>query len=80
MLDMLKERGLRQNWLAKEMGRPIKTINEIVKGKCAITPETALQLEKIFKGVDAEFWCKRESDYRLSLLRTMKTARAQKEK
>ena len=29
----------------RRMGRPIKTINEIVNGKASITPDTAIQLE-----------------------------------
>ena len=45
LVEALEERGMSQSELARRMGRPIKTINEIVNGKAAITPETAIQLE-----------------------------------
>jgi plasmid maintenance system antidote protein VapI len=50
------------------MGRPLKTINEIIQGKAAITPETALQLERVL-GIPASFWNNRERYYRESLAR-----------
>jgi len=48
------------------MGRPKKTINEIIQGKAQITPETALQLERVV-GIPADFWVERERRYRLKL-------------
>jgi transcriptional regulator with XRE-family HTH domain len=45
LLEELRARDMSQAELAERTGRPLKTINEIVKGKTAITPETALQLE-----------------------------------
>lgn len=66
--EMLEERGMTQAELARRMDRPLKTINEIVKGKAAITPETALQLERVL-GVSAAFWNRRESLYREYLAR-----------
>jgi HTH-type transcriptional regulator/antitoxin HigA len=66
--DILEERGVSQAALAREMGRPLKTINEIIQGKAAITAETALQLEDAL-GNSAEFWMRRESNYRLRLAR-----------
>ena len=63
LLDLLDERGLSQAELARRLDRPIKTVNEIVKGKAAIVPETALQLEQAL-GVPAEFWLTREARYR----------------
>ncbi len=68
LLDLMQEHGYTQALLAEVMQRPKKTINEIIKGKCAITPETALQLEDVF-GVSAEFWVRREALYRLALAR-----------
>jgi addiction module HigA family antidote len=66
--EVLTERGIPQAELAKRMDRPVKTINEIVKGKAAITPETALQLEMAL-GIPADFWLARESRFRKSLAR-----------
>lgn len=48
--------------LAERTGKTLKAINEIVQGKSAITPETALQLEKVL-GVPAGFWLNREARY-----------------
>jgi plasmid maintenance system antidote protein VapI len=48
------------------MGRPIKTINEIVNGKAAITPDTAIQLE-LALGITAAFWNNLEAAHRAQL-------------
>lgn len=66
--EILEERGMTQSELARRMDRPLKTINEVIKGKAAITPETALQLERVL-GVSAAFWNRRESLYREYLAR-----------
>jgi HTH-type transcriptional regulator/antitoxin HigA len=46
LLETIESIGLSQKELASRMGRPIKTINEIIQGKTAILPETAIQLER----------------------------------
>lgn len=74
--EMLEERAMTQAELAARSGRPLKTINEIVKGKAAITPETAIQLERVF-GVPASFWNNREALYRESLARRSERERLQ---
>jgi addiction module HigA family antidote len=66
--DLLEEREMTQKRLAFLMNRPVKTINEIIKGKAAITPETAIQLERVF-GAPASFWINREARYREALAR-----------
>jgi addiction module HigA family antidote len=66
--ELLNERSISQTDLAGRMGRPQKTISEILNGKTAITPETALQLELVL-GVTAEFWIARERNYRTYLAR-----------
>lgn len=58
--------GISQTELAWRMGCPIKVINEIIQGKAAITPETALQLEQVLR-IPASFWLKREQQYQESL-------------
>ncbi len=60
--------GMTQSDLAQRMGRPVKTINEIIKGKAAITADTALQLEKVLR-VPASFWNNAERNYREALAR-----------
>lgn len=72
--EILRERGLTQAELATRMGRPKKTVSEIINGKAAITVDTALQLELVL-GVPAAFWNTREQHYRQYLAR-----RAQEEK
>ena len=68
ILELLEERGMSQTELAQRMGRPIKTINEIIRGKTAITAETALQLERVFS-VPMQFWLNLEQSYRECLAR-----------
>lgn len=61
--EVLEDREMAQAELAERMGRPKKTVNEIIRGKTAITPETALQLERVL-GVPASFWNNLERNYR----------------
>lgn len=61
--EFLDERHMSQSELARRMGRPFKTINEIINGKAAIMPETAIQLERVL-GVPANFWTNLERQYR----------------
>src|SRR5512140_319378 len=64
--EELETRGWSQEDLARVTGRPLGTINEIVKGKKAITPDTALDLAAAF-GSSPELWLGLENDYRLGL-------------
>jgi addiction module HigA family antidote len=66
LLETIQSLGLSQVELAKRTGRPLKTINEIIKGKAAITAETALQLEHVL-GKPASFWNNLERNYRQAL-------------
>src|SRR2546428_9503399 len=68
LLETLEAIGMSQAELAKRMGCPVKTINEIIEKKAPITTETALQLEQVLH-VPASFWLKREQHYRESLAR-----------
>ncbi len=68
LLEILEDRGMPQAELAERTGRPKKTINEIIKGKAALTPETAIQLERVL-GTPASFWNNREHNYRDWLVR-----------
>ena len=68
LLETLDSMHMSQQELAERMDRPTKTINEIIKGKESITPQTALQLERVL-GVPADFWLERERLYRLRLAR-----------
>jgi HTH-type transcriptional regulator/antitoxin HigA len=74
LLEVMESLGITQAELAERTGRPTKTINEIVKGKAAITPETALQLERVL-GVPASFWNNLEQSYRTALARAAERER-----
>ena len=68
LLETLEVIGMTQAEFAERTGRPKKTVNEIIRGKAAITPETALQFEKVL-GVPAGFWINREQSYQEWLAR-----------
>ncbi len=68
LLETIEALGMTQVDLAARTGRTLKTINEIIKGKAPIRPETALQLERVL-GVPASFWNNRERNYREALAR-----------
>jgi antitoxin HigA-1 len=71
--EMLREEflaplGLSQNALALKLRVPSTRIGEIVKGKRAISPDTALRLARCF-GNSAEFWMNLQQMYDLSKAR-----------
>lgn len=68
LAETIEAMGLTQTELARRMGRPIKTINEIIQGKAALTADTALELERVL-GIPASFWSRLESNYREHLAR-----------
>jgi HTH-type transcriptional regulator/antitoxin HigA len=55
LAETLEELSMTQKQLSERTGRPLKTINEIIKGRAAITADTAIQLERA-TGVSASFW------------------------
>ena len=62
LLDYLEDLAMTQVELADRTGLAKKTVNEIVKGKAQITPETARKLEKVI-GRPAHFWRNLERQY-----------------
>ena len=66
--EVIDELGMTKTELARRMGRPASKLSAIFKGTKAITPETAIQLEKVV-GVPAHIWLGLESEYRLALAR-----------
>ncbi len=53
--DYLKPMGISQNALGRALGVSPRSINEIVLGRRAITPEMSLKLGKFFKQ-SPQFW------------------------
>jgi addiction module HigA family antidote len=64
--DFLKPLRMSQYALAKALAVPEIRISEIVNGKRAITPDTALRLARYF-GTSAEFWVGMQASYDLEL-------------
>lgn len=58
--------GMSKGELATRMGRPLSKLSQIFNGSKAVTPDTALELERA-TGVAAHIWTGLEMDYRLSL-------------
>lgn len=73
---MLGERGIKKVEFADRCGRPTKTISEIISGKSAIMPDTALQFERVL-GESAQFWLRLEAKYQLEQARERDRAAAQ---
>ncbi|MFN8508927.1 MAG: HigA family addiction module antitoxin [Dehalococcoidia bacterium] len=67
------ERGMSQRELARQLGRPYQSVNGIVKGRKAITAETALDLERVLGG-DAETWLNLQMMYDLTTARQRRAA------
>ena len=67
--EHLEETGMSQAELARRLGRPRQAVNEIIRGKKAITAETALQLERVLS-TPAHIWLGLELEYRLVLARS----------
>jgi addiction module HigA family antidote len=78
LLETLDVLSMSQAELAERTGRPKKTINEIIRGKAAITSETALQFEKVL-GIPAGFWISREQNYQEWLAREQERSAFEKQ-
>lgn len=66
--DFMKPLGLTQYALAKALSVTQVRIGEIVYGKRAIPPDTALRLSRYF-GTSAEFWMGMKATYDLEIAR-----------
>jgi HTH-type transcriptional regulator/antitoxin HigA len=62
--ELLETRKIRKGELANKCGLSAKTVSLIIGGKAPITPETAIQLERVI-GVPARTWNNLEANYRL---------------
>lgn len=63
--EELEERRWTQSDLAEILGRPARLVNELLSGRRAISPETALGLGEAF-GTTADVWMNLEAAYQLS--------------
>ena len=62
--DLMKPLGITQKELAMELKTSFRTVNEIVNGKRAVSPDMALRLSKYF-GMSADFWLNAQKNYDL---------------
>ena len=53
--EFLIPHGISQHRLAEMIGVTVNRVNEIVKGKRGVSPDTAIRLERLF-GASAQFW------------------------
>jgi addiction module HigA family antidote len=53
--EFLEPLNISQVELAKRLGIPFQRVNQIVGGKRAVSPDTALRLSKLF-GTSVDFW------------------------
>ena len=63
--EFLKPMGISQVAFAKHVGVPLQRINEIVRGKRGITPDTAWRFSHAF-GTTPEFWMNLQTTYDLA--------------
>src|SRR5271169_6163448 len=62
--EFLKPLGITQSDFAVRLGVSFPRLNEIVKGRRGVTPDTALRLAKVL-GMSAEFWLGLQLDWDL---------------
>lgn len=75
--EVLKEEfllplGVSQAELARHLGIPVQRINEIVKGKRGVSPDTAWLLSQVFS-TTPQFWLNLQSNHDLALTRPSRT-------
>jgi antitoxin HigA-1 len=63
--EQLDELGMSANALAEALHVPTNRVTGILNGTRALTPETALRLERFFQGTSAQFWLNLQSGYDL---------------
>ena len=81
LAEFMEPYGLTAYRLAKELCVPAPRVNDVVRGRRAISADTALRLG-IYFGLPAQFWLNLQNDYDLRLaakaLRCKRSGRVQK--
>ena len=70
--EFLEPLGVTQVALAAHLGVPVQRINELVRGKRGVTPETAWLLAGAF-GTTPEFWIALQTNHDLARARPTRT-------
>jgi addiction module HigA family antidote len=76
--EFLEPMGISQYRLSKDINVPPRRINEIVLGKRAITPDTALRLS-LFFGLSERFWINLQTRYDIEMEKDKLQDRLKKE-
>jgi addiction module HigA family antidote len=71
--EFLKPLGITQSAFAVRLGVSFPRLNEIVRGRRGVTPDTALRLERVL-GMSADFWLGLQMDWDLWHAMRSKTA------
>ena len=66
LTEFMKPYGLTAYRLAKELCVPVPRVNDVVRGKRAISADTVLRLG-IYFGLPAQFWLNLQNDYDLRI-------------
>ena len=62
--EFIKPLGMTQAELARRLGVSYPRLNEIIKGRRSVTPDTALRLARVL-GMPADFWLNLQQDWDL---------------
>jgi addiction module HigA family antidote len=62
--EFIKPLALTQTELARRLGVSYPRLNEIIKGRRSVTPDTALRLSRVL-GMSADFWLGLQQDWDL---------------
>lgn len=76
--EFLEPMGMSQYRLAKDVGVPVRRINEIVLAKRRVTADTALRLSRYF-GLSERFWMNLQSRYDLEIEKDRLAGRLERE-
>jgi len=72
--EFLAPLGITQVQLASHIGVPTQRVNEIVRGKRGVSPETAWLLSQAL-GTSPEFWLNLQSNFDLAMTRPQRSIR-----
>ena len=64
MEEFIRPLGIKQTELAKRLGVSFPRLNDVIHGRRAVSPDTALRLERVF-GMSADFWLGLQLDWDL---------------
>jgi addiction module HigA family antidote len=61
---LLDDMDLTQSELARAIGISRPRLNMLLSGRCPLSPEIALRIERVF-GISPQFWLRARADYEL---------------